>query len=88
MDNKKINKGKIEKLDALIFIDANIFLDFYRLSNNIQLKFLKLIDQNKGNIILTSQIMMEYKKDRRSEILRTIANLNSLKSEQKIIQLL
>ncbi len=83
MNKKKTLNEETAKLDALIFIDANIFLDFYRLSNNIQLKFLKLINQNKGIIILTSQIMMEYKKNRRSEILRTITNLNSLKSDQK-----
>ncbi len=72
------NKKKLnEKLDALIFIDTNIFLDFYRLSTDLQIEFLKLIKKNSHLIIFSTQVLMEYKKNRRKEILNTIANLKT-----------
>lgn len=78
MKKTKDNKNKsIEKLDALIFIDTNIFLDFYRLSTDVQIDFLKLIKENSNLIIFGTQILMEYKKNRRKEILNTIANLKT-----------
>lgn len=72
---KNYNKKSAGKLDALIFIDTNIFLDFYRLSTDVQIEFLKLIKKNSGIIIFGTQVLMEYKKNRRKEILNTIANL-------------
>lgn len=55
----------MKDLDALIFIDTNIFLDFYRIrKSDISLSYLELIDKNKKHIITGSQVEMEFKKNR------------------------
>lgn len=69
---KSNGKKPSENIDALIFIDTNIFLDFYRLSNNLQLDFLKLIEDNKEKIIMSSQVFMEFKKNRQTTIIKTL----------------
>lgn len=64
---------KIEKIDALIFIDTNIFLDFYRIRRtDVSLKYLEEIVKHKDIIITSSQVEMEYKKNRQSAILESI----------------
>lgn len=53
--------------NALLFIDANILLDFYRSEGGkMGSDFLKLIDAHKDILITGSQIAMEYKKNRQS----------------------
>jgi predicted nucleic acid-binding protein len=49
---------------ALIFIDTNIYLDFYRYRGGSDTSFsiLKHFDENHDRIIITSEIEMEYKK--------------------------
>lgn len=60
-------------LDALIFIDTNILLDFYRIRNNgVGLELLELIDRNKDKIITGSQVEMEYKKNRQRVVLEAL----------------
>lgn len=60
----------MKNLDALVFIDTNIFLDFYRIrSSDIRMSYLDLIDKNKKHIITGSQIEMEFKKNRQKVIL-------------------
>ncbi|MBF8962995.1 DUF4935 domain-containing protein [Pontibacter sp. FD36] len=67
---------KVEKLDAYIFIDTNIFLDFYRIRRtDISLKYLEEIIKHKEIIITSSQIEMEFKKNRQSAILESIAEV-------------
>ncbi|MHA8088147.1 PIN domain-containing protein [Aquirufa sp. Wall-65K1] len=63
-------KKKVEEnLDALIFIDTNIFLDFYRIQNaNTSLKYIEEILNHLDKIIVTSQVEMEYKKNRQKVI--------------------
>jgi predicted nucleic acid-binding protein len=52
-------------MDKLIFIDTNVFLDFYRIRNSdISLKYLDLIDKNHDKIIISDQVEMEFKKHR------------------------
>jgi len=63
-------------MDPLVFIDTNIFLDFYRVRNSeIQVKMLKHIEDSKEKIIMTSQIEMEFKKHRQSEIIHSLSGL-------------
>jgi hypothetical protein len=58
------------KLDALIFVDTNILLDFYRVrSSNVGLELLDLIEEHKNIIITGSQVEMEYKKNRQRVVL-------------------
>jgi predicted nucleic acid-binding protein len=52
-----------KQIDALLFIDTNIFLDFYReRKSDISMKFLEQIEAYKDRLILGSQVEMEYKK--------------------------
>lgn len=51
--------------DALIFIDTNVFLDFYRIRNaDVSMKLLDEIVKHKDSIIMTTQVEMEFKKNR------------------------
>lgn len=55
---------------ALIFIDTNIVLDFYRIiGSESGLSMLTHIDNNHDKIIVTSQVEMEYKKHRQRVII-------------------
>lgn len=61
---------KEEKLDAIIFIDTNIFLDFYRIpSSDVSMKYLDQIELHKDIMITSSQVEMEFKKNRQKVIL-------------------
>jgi len=63
----------MKNFDALIFIDTNIYLDFYRIRrSDISMSYLDLIDKNKKHIITGSQIEMEFKKNRQKVILESL----------------
>lgn len=69
-------KKNNENLDALVFIDTNILLDFYRIrKSNISMKYLEEIEKHKELIIMTSQVEMEFKKNRQSAILESIGEV-------------
>jgi hypothetical protein len=60
-------------MDALIFVDTNIFLDFYRVrSGGGGLELLDLIEAHKDILITGSQVEMEYKKNRQRVILEAL----------------
>src|SRR6266478_8008958 len=60
-------------MDALIFVDTNILLDFYRIrSGGGGLELLDLIEAHKDILITGSQIEMEYKKNRQQVILEAL----------------
>jgi hypothetical protein len=66
------------EMDALLFIDTNIFLDFYRQrKSDVSMKFLEQIEACKDRIIMGSQIEMEYKKNRQIVILESLGKLGS-----------
>lgn len=70
---------KSEKIDALIFIDTNILLDFYRIrKSDISLKYLQEMENHKGILILTNQVEMEFRKNRQKVILETITEVNKI----------
>ncbi|MDA0784312.1 MAG: PIN domain-containing protein [Bacteroidetes bacterium] len=72
-------KKKVEKLDAYIFIDTNILLDFYRIRRtDISMKYLEEIEKHKDLIVSTSQVEMEYKKNRQSAILESIGEVKKI----------
>lgn len=70
-------------MDALIFIDTNIFLDFYRLRNETSLKYLEEINKHKNLLIFTRQVEMEFKKNRQKVLLDSIQNL---KKKPEVLQ--
>lgn len=70
---------KTTKLDALIFIDTNIFLDFYRIrKSNVSLKYLEQIEKHKGILITSTQVEMEFKKNRQNVILESIGEVKKM----------
>lgn len=65
----------IDTLDALLFIDTNVLLDFYRIrKNDISLKYLEQLEACKDRLIITSQVEMEYKKNRQAAIVESLAS--------------
>lgn len=65
-------------LDALLFIDTNILLDFYReRKSDISMKFLEQIEACKERLILGSQVEMEYKKNRQAVILESLGKFST-----------
>lgn len=60
-------------MNALIFVDTNILLDFYRVrSGGVGLELLDLIERHKDILITGSQVEMEYKKNRQRVILESL----------------
>jgi PIN domain len=85
--------------EALLFIDTNIFLDFYReRKSDISTKFLEQIEARQDNLILGSQVEMEYKKNRQIVILESLGKFGvpdwaklsapALFSEAKAVQMI
>lgn len=65
-------------MDALLFIDTNIFLDFYReRKSDVSMKFLEQIEACKDRLILGSQVEMEYKKNRQIVILESLGKFGT-----------
>jgi hypothetical protein len=72
---------KTQKLDALIFIDTNILLDFYRIrKSDISLKYLSEMIEHKEKLILTNQVEMEFRKNRQKVILESLTEVNKISS--------
>jgi hypothetical protein len=66
------------EMDALLFIDTNIFLDFYRdRKSDVSTKFLEQIELCKDRLILGSQLEMEYKNNRQVVILETLGKFGT-----------
>ena len=60
-------------MDALLFIDTNILLDFYRIrKSDISLKYLNQIETCKDRLIIGAQVEMEYKKNRQAVIVESL----------------
>ena len=65
-------------IDALLFIDTNILLDFYReRKSDVSMKFLEQIEACKDRLILGSQVEMEYKKNRQLVILESLGKFGT-----------
>lgn len=60
-------------MDALLFIDTNILLDFYRIrKSEISMKYLEQIEACKDRLIIGSQVEMEYMKNRQNVIVESL----------------
>lgn len=64
-------------MPKLLFIDTNIYLDFYRIRNEVKASFLGHIEAIKDNLIVTDQVEMEFKKNRQAAILDGMKELKS-----------
>lgn len=65
-------------MDALLFIDTNILLDFYReRKSDVSVKFLEQMEACKDRLILSSQVEMEYKKSRQIVILESLGKFGN-----------
>jgi len=64
-------------MEALLFIDTNILLDFYRVRHEAGLGLLKHIDDHQDRIITTAQVEMEFKNNRQRAILESYGLLKT-----------
>lgn len=65
------------KLVKLIFIDANIWLDFYRARSDAGLALLKHVEAVTNRVIVTYQLEQEFKKNRQAAILEGMQELKA-----------
>jgi PIN domain len=69
---------KIPEMDALLFVDTNILLDFYRIrKSDISMKYLEQLEACKERLIIGSQIEMEYKKNRQKVIIESLTQFSA-----------
>lgn len=79
-------RGKIipTKDNTLLFVDANIFLDFYRIRNSsYERKWLSNLYEYAENLIMTEQCYMEILKGRHKAINESLNQINKLIEEEK-----
>lgn len=62
-------------MDTVLFIDANIWLDFYRIRKDAQKSLLEHLESQSELIVSTNQIEMEYKKHRQLEMIGSIREM-------------
>lgn len=65
------------KLKKLLFIDANIWLDFYRARTDAGLALLAHVEAVADRVIVTYQLEQEFKKNRQSAILEGMQELKA-----------
>jgi PIN domain len=56
----------------LVFVDANIFLDFYRYPGESAKRMLKALERHTGSLIMSDQIRMEFLKNRQTVIAKAL----------------
>lgn len=64
----------------LLFIDTNIWLDFYRYSTEAGISLLEHVESVADKVIVSPQVEMEFKKNRQGTILQAIKDLKEFKS--------
>ena len=67
---------KRRRRGCLVFIDTNIFLDFYRMGGERADRQLAAIERHKDRIIRSDQVWMEFLKNRQKVILDSIGKLS------------
>lgn len=66
----------------LVFVDTNIFLDFYRLGSEQANRQIAALERHKESIITCEQIKMEYLKNRQKVIIDNLKQLKRPESSQ------
>ncbi len=72
MSAKKNSKQQMRKL---LFIDTNIWLDFYRSKNDATIALLEHVERIKDDVIVTFQLESEFKNNRQRVIAETYKTL-------------
>lgn len=67
-------------IQKLLFIDTNIWLDFYRVKNEVGLNLLKHVEAVADRIIVTFQVESEFKKNRQGAIAESLRELKVIPS--------
>jgi hypothetical protein len=70
------------KDDWLIFVDTNIFLDFYRMGSGVAEKQLAALERHANRIIMGDQVRMEFLKNRQKVIVGTLKSMKKLEKPQ------
>jgi hypothetical protein len=71
-----MKKRQQETIDAIIFIDTNIFLDFYRIADSgVSIKYLEQIEEHKDLMVTSCQVEMEFKKNRQKVLLNALPGM-------------
>src|SRR5690242_407510 len=65
------------KLQKLLFVDTNIWLDFYRARNDTGLSLLHRLESVANRVIVTFQLESEFKKNRQIAILEGMQELKA-----------
>jgi hypothetical protein len=65
-------------IQKLLFIDTNVWLDFYRVRNEVGLSLLAHSEAVADRVIVTFQLESEFKKNRQVAILDGLKELKSL----------
>ncbi|HOX06394.1 MAG TPA: PIN domain-containing protein [Planctomycetota bacterium] len=73
----KTEKKRPYKRQFLVFVDTNIFLDFYKTSQLKGLTLLSHLDRIRDRVVTTEQVAMEFKKNRQNVILDTMTKLQA-----------
>lgn len=73
----------VSSIKKLLFVDTNIWLDFYRARTEAGLQLLKHLEAVADQIIVTYQLEMEFKKNRQTAILE---GLQDLKPPQQVLR--
>ena len=68
---------KKRHVQVYAFVDTNIFLDFYRASNDATLKTLSRLEPVKDRLISTYQVEMEFLKNRQRVLLDSLTQVKS-----------
>ena len=65
-------------MDPFIFVDTNIYLDFYRIvRKDVSKRYLEVLLKNRDVLIVTNQVEMEYKKNRQKVLMETISRIKN-----------
>lgn len=63
-------------MKKFLFVDTNIYLDFYRYGDDVGIDLLKHLESISDQIIVTYQVDMEFKNNRQKVILETINKID------------
>ena len=66
-------------INKLLFIDTNIWLDFYRSRTDAGIKLLKQLEKISDQIIVTYQVEAEFKTNRQNALKEGLQELNQIK---------
>lgn len=82
LTKRYVSRGSVmarkEVLDALLFVDTNVLLDFYRIrKSDVSLKYIEQLEACRDRLILGSQVEMEYKKNRQRVIVESLNNFGT-----------